>query len=246
MLFDVIRSILRGPAQVHATPIDRVADVPASAHYDPSCFQVDDVQSAKNIILTVEGLSTEERWLKETPVVADAIIRECGVRQGGLVIDYGCGIGRIAKELIAKTGTSVLGVDISASMCQLANGYVADADRFAAVSPAMLDVLLSSGLRADAAYSVWVLQHCFAPDDDIARIHRALKMGGSLHVVNNISQAIPTNIGWRSAGQDVHALLRAAFTESRTFKLPQEAAAEGLCASSYCATFQKTRESAAP
>ena len=32
------------------------------------------------------------------------------------VLDYGCGIGRIAKELILKTSCKVIGVDISESM----------------------------------------------------------------------------------------------------------------------------------
>ena len=39
------------------------------------------------------------------------------------IIDYGCGIRRLAKELILSTGCNVIGVDINGSMRALSQIY---------------------------------------------------------------------------------------------------------------------------
>jgi SAM-dependent methyltransferase len=130
------------------------------------------------------------------------------------VLDYGCGIGRMARALIAATGCRVVGVDISARMRALAVEHVAD-ERFMAVSPAQLDGLLAHGLRADAALAVWVLQHCLAPAEDIARLRVALAPQGRLFVLNMPGRAVPAvqeaRFVWAADGIDVAALLRARF-----------------------------------
>ena len=190
-------------------------------HYHPDIFNVTDQQSAKEIILTQEGLGadTEARWIKETPYLLRLIGEAIQLRPDMLVLDYGCGIGRMSKAMIEATGCSVLGVDISPSMRILAADYVRS-DRFLIVSPGQFDTLVAAGLRVHAAIAVWVLQHCFAPAEDIARIHRALGAGGSLFVLNMSKRAVPVlfddakqqaGFGWASDGIDIAALLRAKF-----------------------------------
>jgi cyclopropane fatty-acyl-phospholipid synthase-like methyltransferase len=57
-----------------------------------------------------------------------------------VVLDYGCGIGRLAKAMIDASGCSVVGLDTSPEMRKLADDYVGS-DRFIAVSPSQFDAL---------------------------------------------------------------------------------------------------------
>lgn len=189
--------------------------------YYPNIFNVADEYSAKDIILTNEGpgADTETRWAKETPYVLKLISEAIKLQPDMLVLDYGCGLGRMAKVMIETTGCSVIGVDISPNMRALAVDYV-QSDRFVAVSPGQLDILIAAGLRVHAGIAVWVLQHCFAPAEDIARIRSSLGTDAKFFVLNMPKRAIPvitdktghpSEFEWVSDGVDVSALLRLAF-----------------------------------
>jgi SAM-dependent methyltransferase len=191
------------------------------ARYYPDVFDVADIARAKKIILTEEGpgADTETRWAVETPYVMELIGGAFALRPEMLVLDYGSGIGRIAKAMIAASGCSVIGVDISPSMRALALDYVGS-ERFVALSPAQFDRLVAAGLRVHAAIAVWVLQHCFAPTDDISRIAGSLDADGRAFVLNMPKRAVPAVIEgepaekgfvWARDGIDVAALLRASF-----------------------------------
>jgi len=190
------------------------------ATYYPQVFDAADEAAARAIILTDEGegADTETRWARETPYLLELVRAHIRLGPESLVLDYGCGIGRMARALIAATGCRVVGVDISARMRALAVEHVAD-ERFMAVAPAQLDGLVAHGLRADAALAVWVLQHCLAPAEDIARLRAALAPGGRLFVLNMPGRAVPAvqeaggeaRFVWAADGIDVAALLRARF-----------------------------------
>ena len=130
-----------------------------AATYFPGIFDVKTSDEAMRIILTAEDSTTQNRWATETPYLADLITSNIKLSDQSLVLDYGCGIGRMAKALIDRHGCRVIGVDMSPSMRALAVGYVAS-DNFLACPPEMLDVLIARGMRCDAALSIWVLQHC--------------------------------------------------------------------------------------
>jgi SAM-dependent methyltransferase len=191
---------------------------PTKVQYRPDVFDVPDLQRAKGIILTDEGpgADTETRWVSETPYLMELIGKILDLRSDQVMLDYGCGIGRLSKAAIEQCGCSVIGVDISASMRRLAGDYVRS-ERFVAVSPAQFDLLLRSGLRVDAAIAVWVLQHCLKPAEDIARIRHSVVPTGKLIVVNMPMRAVPaTHFGdnkllWVEDGVDISALLRTAF-----------------------------------
>jgi cyclopropane fatty-acyl-phospholipid synthase-like methyltransferase len=192
--------------------------------YDPSVFDVSDMNQAMRIILTAESSTTRERWEKETPYIADLVGRKMSIAADTLLLDYGCGIGRIAKALIARYGCRVLGVDISPSMRSFAAVYV-ESDRFVACSAAMLDLMLERGLSFDNAISIWVLQHCERPAGEIDRIRRALKADGKLLVVNSFARVVPgvekklftavptLERNWFDDGVDVSGLLRSTFSQ---------------------------------
>jgi SAM-dependent methyltransferase len=179
--------------------------------YNPAVFNVNDIDQAMRIILTPEDSTTEARWKIETPYIADLIGGSITISPDSLLLDYGCGIGRVAKELIARHGCRVIGVDISPSMRALAVTYV-QSDRFFTCTPAMLDTLIERGIAVDGALSIWVLQHCLTPAEDIARIRRAVRPDGRLFVLNNIHRAVPTvEQAWVNDGIDLRAMLRAEF-----------------------------------
>ncbi len=153
-------------------------DARPGANYTPAIFDVRDVDEARRIILTAEaGTTTDERWAKETPWLAERILDRFPLTDRHVVIDFGCGLGRMAKVLIERTRCWVVGVDMSQGMRQLAPGYV-QSGKFAAVSPPMLDLMIARGFRAELAIAIWVLQHVAEPDADVRRLQRVLVPGG--------------------------------------------------------------------
>lgn len=120
---------------------------------------------------------TDERWEKETPWVAAKLEHVLAVAPEHSVLDFGCGIGRLSKALMLGTGCAVLGVDISSTMRAQAHLHV-DAENFTATSLGGLARLAGAGFRADHAFAVWVLQHCYDPKAEIVRVRNALKPGG--------------------------------------------------------------------
>jgi len=96
------------------------------------------------------------------------------VKPGHDVIDFGCGIGRLAREIARFGKCRVTGVDISETMRLHAQAYVASPD-FTALSPQAYDAAVQTGQRYDAAYSVYVIQHVADPMKELERIARSLK-----------------------------------------------------------------------
>ena len=60
----------------------------------------------------------------------------------------------------------IIGVDISESMRNMAIEYV-NSKNFKVLSPENLKSEMKKGLKVDAAYSIWVLQHCLNPSAEI-------------------------------------------------------------------------------
>ena len=194
--------------------------------YNPAVFHVNDLAQAMSIILTPEGSTTADRWEKETPYLADLIAEQFVLQPDSLVLDYGCGIGRLAHELIRRHDCRVVGVDISPSMRALSVIYTRS-DRFMSCSQDMLDGLIARGMAFDAALAIWVLQHCAAPAQDMARIKSALRPGGDLFVANGNTRSVPTaESGWENDGLDVKAMLAGEFASVRDGQLARDKTTE--------------------
>lgn len=194
------------------------------ALYHPSVFEASNIEEAKAIILTDEGRdgNVAAGWELETPYVLDLIDQAFALRSDMTVLDHGCGIGRMARPMIERSGCQVVGVDTSQAMRRLATEYV-QPDRFLAMSPQQFDGLVRAGLRVDAAISIWVLQHCFDPAAEVERFRRSLTGNGRVFMLNMPIRAVPVvcspytnNSGftWASNGLDVAGLLRENFNVS--------------------------------
>ena len=192
-----------------ATGLNNSVQQAGGGSYDAGIFDAANLDDAQRIILTPEGgRTTNERWGSETPYLTDLIAGNLKLTANSVVVDYGCGVGRLAKELISRHGCRVIGVDISANMRALAERYVGS-DKFVACAPEGLS-LFGEGF-ADAALAVWVLQHCPRVERDLEHIRRSLRVDGRLFVVNENRRCIPTDRGWQSDGLDLRQLLVSQF-----------------------------------
>jgi SAM-dependent methyltransferase len=188
--------------------------------YNPRVFDKTDIDEAKRIVLTdgEAGLLSAKRW----EVEADWLIRAMGDIDNMRWLDYGCGVGRMARKIIeATTHTTVTGLDISFDMRAHAVAYVGS-PRFSAHQPETLgglrDVL---GPVWDAALCFWVLQHCQHPVIDIQRLARSVKPGGLLFVLNKKYRCVPTDQGWVDDGINVFRLVSdAGFKQILDIALP--------------------------
>jgi cyclopropane fatty-acyl-phospholipid synthase-like methyltransferase len=215
-----------------------MSDTRPGAKYTPEIFDVRDIDEARRIILTAEsGTTTDARWATETPWLADRILEQFPLTERQVVIDFGCGLGRMAKALIERTRCWVVGVDMSQGMRQLAPGYV-QSPRFATVSPPMLDLMIARGFRAELAIAIWVLQHVAQPEADVGRLQRVLVPGGGVFVANNLRRAVPTDRGWAHDGIDVDALLARSFVPGWRSALPSEIGGDVLPGASFVGAYR--------
>jgi autotransporter strand-loop-strand O-heptosyltransferase len=220
--------------------------MPIKATYNSAIFDVASLDEARRIILTPEGgLSTDERWQSETPYLVGLVGENLQLTADSVVVDYGCGIGRLARELISRYGCRVVGVDISAQMRSLAERYVGS-DRFSTCAPEGLDALGEA--FADAALAVWVLQHCPRVDQDLERMARSLKSNGRLFVVNENHRCLPTNRGWMSDGLDLAQVLVSRFDLDIRGQLDPEVMTKGRSETTFWALYRsgKARAAAGP
>ena len=172
--------------------------------YDPARYiDIETVDEAVHIITTpTEGMTAQQRWEQETPALMAIIERF--VKPESLVLDYGCGIGRLSKPLIEKLRCKVVGLDISPNMRALAASLV-DSPYFFALSSEMFDEMR---MPFDAAISVWALQHCLDLQKAIQQIRSDLQLGGNLFIVNNVTRCVPVEGGeWADDGLDVHEMI---------------------------------------
>ena len=77
-----------------------------SLYYYKDMFRVENLEEAKNIILTEEaqGGDHRQRWERETTYMQSLFAEGLGDLNGKTVLDFGCGIGRLSKAL-AETGS---------------------------------------------------------------------------------------------------------------------------------------------
>lgn len=195
-------------------------DSPRYANFLPNFFETDDPKRARELILTkTDHASSEDRWMKETPYLLEKIGREILITENDTLLDYGCGIGRVAKALIERFRCRVIGVDISQSMRRMAAEYVAS-EKFRAISPEDLDRELSSGLQVNHGYAIWVIQHAADPFAEIRRLHQSITPGGKLYFVTAPGRCVPCDLGWVNDGIDMFAAMTSqGFKEMRREKM---------------------------
>lgn len=159
--------------------------------YNKDFFKPKDVDDAKRIILTEEGCSTEWRWDVETRWSLQMLDTFWDLNEDSVVLDWGCGIGRMSKAMIDNFGCRVVGVDLQREMLEHAIKYV-DNDKFSCLPYDNIFFNMPVD-HFTHAIGIWVFQHSPFVQFELPLIYKALKGDGKLFVVENVSKAIPTN-----------------------------------------------------
>ncbi|MBU0969737.1 MAG: tetratricopeptide repeat protein [Proteobacteria bacterium] len=190
--------------------------------YWPGAFETGSLFMARQVSLPpTKGLSTNQRWEKETPWLLKVLEDYLNPDDTTWILDFGCGLGRMAKALIDRHHCWVLGVDISLSMRARAEIFV-NSPRFISCSPQALDQMTQQGFRVDHAISVWTLQHCPAMEEEVARIQASLKKGGRLYVLSSSKNRYPTRHGWVDTHENIKRILDKRFKPLEKIPLPDK------------------------
>lgn len=187
--------------------------------YAPQIFFQPNIDKAKAIILTPEaGMSTDRRWTMETAWLMSRINFP---DKDGLVVDYGCGIGRVSKGL----DNPIIGVDISPTMRANADIYVKRPD-FGAVGPTVFLRLVEAGLRCKGGIAIWALQHAIDVEWDIRLLMMSLSEGAHFWLLNTGQRFIPSMngqvFGWADDHVNVFELLEPWLDFVEKIAIPKE------------------------
>ena len=209
------------------------------SEYLSNFFEVGNIEEAKKKILTPEnGVTTEERWQKETIPLVNMLINKLEISEGDTVIDYGCGIGRISKDLLEKINCTMVGVDISKSMRALAEFYC-NSETFMSCSTTALKNIANTGFRANQAFCIWVLQHAEDPIYDLNLLHDLLIDRGYFLVLNLDGRCLPTIDGWKNDNINVKLEIEKIFKVVEYFSPPKDSITDLARLTSFCGLFQK-------
>lgn len=161
--------------------------------FNPDFFIPRDLDHAKHIILTPEDSDVDERWQLETEFTLKIIELFLPLDSNSIVLDWGCGIGRLSKVLIEKYNCKVVGIDLQPKMLEYAKSYV-NSDLFETLEYKDIFNKLPRE-RFNAVIASWVFQHSDKTQYEIPLIYRSLKEHGQMFILECEKKAIPNQVG---------------------------------------------------
>ena len=174
--------------------------------YIKETFYPNSVEHAKDICLTPDP-SKPNKFIDETKFLVDFLKENKYVDPTTNVLDFGCGVGRVAKMLIEDVGCKVIGVDISEPMLNAAVEYVNSKD----FMPGLYEknTPTEDKPKFDLIIASLVLQHSEHPIEDIKFIKDLLAEGGTFVLVNESNRYVPSDVDknnhviWKDDGIDI-------------------------------------------
>lgn len=172
---------------------------PAFKKYISQAFDAHSLDQAKNVVLSYEQ-DIPDKFENETNLLVDSI--ENFLNKNISILDFGCGMGRVSKEILKRCECDIVGTDISPSMRSFAKDYV-DNDKFKVYK----DYNLENSI--DICLCIFVLQHVENLEKEIENIHNVLKYDGYLILLNEFERYVPVDIDeknyivWMNDGLDV-------------------------------------------
>lgn len=173
---------------------------------------------AKHVVLTSDP-NNPDKFERETTQLVDILEKELNINEGSTLLDFGCGMGRVSKELITRFNCNVTGVDISERMKTFATLYVSNPKKFKTTE------ILESNFF-DVCIAVLVLQHTENPAIEIQKISNAMKPDGTFIVLNENKRMVPSDIDsegyiiWNDDRFDIFTEIERHFTLTKTIPYP--------------------------
>jgi 2-polyprenyl-3-methyl-5-hydroxy-6-metoxy-1,4-benzoquinol methylase len=155
--------------------------------YVKEVFDVSTFEHAKNVVLTNDP-NDPFKFDNETNYFIEKIKNENLIHENSMVLDFGCGIGRVSKKLIEKFNCNVIGVDISDSMLFYSKLHVASLKKY---TPQKEYKIKDS---IDVALSVFVLQHVEDPISEIENLYEVVKPDGYFILLNENKRYVPSGV----------------------------------------------------
>ena len=182
--------------------------------YIKEVFDVTTFEQAKHVVLTSDP-DNPKKFENETNFLVKTIAEQMSttMNESSIVLDFGCGMGRVAKELITKFNCKVIGLDISASMLTFAKLYTANIKKFEGTHS------YTTPDSVDVALSILALQHSENPEKEIDNIINVLKVGGTFILLNEPTRYVPSDVDsnryvvWKDDGFDIFNYIEARLTK---------------------------------
>jgi ubiquinone/menaquinone biosynthesis C-methylase UbiE len=162
--------------------------------YKPEFFTPKSIEHAKNLILTPEDSTIENRWETESVWTLEMIKMVSSIDKDSVVLDWGCGIGRISKLLIETFDCKVVGVDLESKMLDYAVEYV-NSNNFSTLSYENLFKTMPRN-HFTHAISIWVFQHSDKLQIEVPLIYESMKNESELFVIDMMKKCIPGDTGF--------------------------------------------------
>ncbi|MEV7993601.1 class I SAM-dependent methyltransferase [Streptomyces sp. NPDC086077] len=154
---------------------------------------------------TARAADWDSRFPDDGPAYA-AAVGELGLREGGRVLDAGCGTGRALPPLRAAVGASgvVFGADLTPAMLQAAARAGRDRDGWLLLADVAALPLRSESL--DAVFAAGLIAHLPDPAQNLRELARVVRPGGSLALFHPIGRAaLAARQGRRITPKDLRA-----------------------------------------
>lgn len=179
--------------------------------YHPQVFDPNSLDEAKQLSAPMPDGVTEENYWEKLPYWLMANMGKIShMKKSQIILDYGCGIGRLAKQFCNEK-VYIIGVDPSSKMRKYTEEYVKNHVYFTAMSPEFFTRLVESGFRVDHAYIVDTLSHCHPTivSQTLNLVNSAIKTGGFLMVYDSKkTRSVPYKMGdkpieWKNDSYDI-------------------------------------------
>lgn len=180
--------------------------------YIKEVFDVTTFEHAKHVVLTSDP-DNPMKFENETNFLIDTIAEQMKTKmdESSIVLDFGCGMGRVSKKLIERFDCNVVGVDISNTMLTFANIYISKPRKFKPMNS------YNMANTIDVCVSTFVFQHVEDPKTEIDIIYHNLKVGGYLILVNENKRYVPSDVDsnryvvWNDDGFDIFGEINSKF-----------------------------------
>lgn len=155
--------------------------------YAPEIFDPADWDHARRIVFDAHGVDIDHRWATETEWQIKLLDSTMTLDEHSRVLDFGVGVGRLAKAVIDRFGCTVHGCDISSRMLDLSRQYV-NSHRYHVMT---YDELRLEINRFTHVVAAWSLQHVLVSSEAIDRIVNSTQHGGYMFICELHDKAVP-------------------------------------------------------